>query len=128
MLSNWHATNNLCSSQVIASINRGFHSKPVGTYGNVGRNAFADRIFRRSRPRSTFRSGALRLQVRAEAFNILNHTTVGGCAGRAAGSAYGTTTPTSSATFGQVTGAYDPRILRFAMKSASGVLSLKLID
>jgi hypothetical protein len=58
--------------------------------------------------------------VRADAFNIMNHTNfVGGFApsGQPAGSSYGTvSTGLSSSTFGQITGAYDPRILQFAMK------------
>jgi hypothetical protein len=58
--------------------------------------------------------------VRSEAFNILNHTNfVGGFApaGQPAGASFGTVqTGLSSSTFGQITGAYDPRILQFAMK------------
>ena len=60
------------------------------------------------------------MQVRADAFNILNHTNfVGGFApaGQPAGSSYGTvSTGLNSSSFGQITGAYDPRILQFAMK------------
>ena len=61
-----------------------------------------------------------RLQVIANAFNILNHTNyVGGFApaGQPAGASYGTvSTALNSSTFGQITGAYDPRIMQFAMK------------
>jgi hypothetical protein len=62
----------------------------------------------------------LSVQARLDAFNILNHTNFVGAfapAGQAAGASYGTLSQTLNASnFGQVTGAYDPRILQFAMK------------
>jgi hypothetical protein len=60
------------------------------------------------------------LQARADAFNILNHTNFVGAfapSGQPAGASFGTTSQNlSSSNFGQLTGAYDPRILQFAMK------------
>ena len=60
------------------------------------------------------------LDLRAEAFNILNHTNFVGAfapSGQPAGATFGTlSTNLSSSNFGQITGAYDPRILQFAMK------------
>jgi hypothetical protein len=58
------------------------------------------------------------LQARAEAFNILNHTNfVGAFAPSGVPGSFSTaSTNLSSSNFGQVTGAYDPRILQMAMK------------
>lgn len=96
---------------------------PVGSYGNVGRNSIrgphfvnADlslvRMFKLNERQS--------VQFRVEGFNIFNHTNfVGGYApaGQYAGAAYGTLSQNlSSANFGQITGAYDPRIFQFALR------------
>jgi hypothetical protein len=48
----------------------------------------------------------VRLQLRAEAFNVLNHTNYDSI-----GTAYGTT-----ATFGRVTGVRDPRNIQLGLK------------
>jgi hypothetical protein len=100
-----------------------FVQNPTGTYGDLGRNAVRGPGFfgfdlSLSR---TFKLGErYSLQARADAFNVLNHTNfVGGFApsGQPPGASYGTmSTALNSATFGQVTGAYDPRIMQFAMK------------
>jgi hypothetical protein len=96
---------------------------PVGTFGNVGRNAirgphFVD--FDLSLVRTFKINERFGLQVRAEAFNLLNHPNfVGGYApsGLYAGQSYGTLSQTlNAANFGEITGAYDPRVLQFAMK------------
>ncbi|HEY6345154.1 MAG TPA: carboxypeptidase-like regulatory domain-containing protein [Bryobacteraceae bacterium] len=96
---------------------------PVGSYGNVGRNAirgphFVD--FDLSLFRTFKMSERYSLQVRAEAFNLFNHPNfVGGYApsGIYAGTSYGTLSQTLNASnFGQITGAYDPRVMQFAMK------------
>ena len=96
---------------------------PIGKYADAGRNAvrglgFFDvdvslsRIFKMTERCS--------LQARAEAFNVLNHTNFVGQfapAGQPAGATFGIASQILSASnFGQLTGAYDPRILQFAMK------------
>jgi hypothetical protein len=126
VLSDYKATNPVCSSSAICVqwINpAAFTANPVGTYGDVGRNSlrgpgyfgFDLQLSRIFQIRERYR-----LQVMANAFNIMNHTNfVGGFApaGQPAGSSYGTvSTGLSSSTFGQITGAYDPRILQFALK------------
>jgi hypothetical protein len=126
VMSNVFAANSTCSSAAICVqyLNpAAFALNPIGTYGNLGRNAvrgpgFFDidvalsRIFRVSE--------RFTLQARAEAFNILNHTSFVGAfapSGQPAGATFGTASANLSASnFGQLTGAYDPRILQFAMK------------
>ncbi len=100
-----------------------FTPNPIGTYGNLGRNAlrgpgffgFDVSLSRTFKIRERFG-----LQARADFFNVLNHTNFVGNivpAGQPAGATYGTLSQTLNAsTFGQITGAFDPRILQFAMK------------
>jgi Carboxypeptidase regulatory-like domain len=126
VLSNYRATSPTCSSNVICVqwINpAAFTPNAIGTYGDVGRNALRGPGyfgFDLQLSRSFRMTERYRLQVIANAFNIMNHTNfVGGFApaGQPAGATYGTvTTALNSSTFGQVTGAYDPRILQFALK------------
>jgi hypothetical protein len=126
VLSDYRAVNPICSTKSICVqwINpAAFVPNPIGTYGNSGRNALRGPGyfgFDLSLARQFKITERFSLQVRADAFNILNHTNfVGGYApaGQAAGTTYGTLATTlNSSTFGQVTGAYDPRILQFAMK------------
>jgi hypothetical protein len=126
VLQNVYATSPNCSTQAICVqfINpAAFVTNPTGTYGNVGRNELRgpkNFSFDLSLVRTFKVKERYSLQVRAEAFNILNHTNFVGAfapAGQPAGSTYGTTsTNFSSANFGQVTGAYDPRILQLALK------------
>jgi len=100
-----------------------FVANPIGTYGNVGRNSirgpgFVDfdmalsRMFRISERYS--------LQFRAEAFNLFNHPNFVGSlvpSGLPAGISYTTMTQSlNSSTFGQINGAFDPRILQGALK------------
>ncbi|HVO97679.1 MAG TPA: carboxypeptidase-like regulatory domain-containing protein [Bryobacteraceae bacterium] len=126
VLTNWHATNSTCSSAAICVqwINpAAFVANPVGTYGDVGRNAVrGPSLFQFDLSLSRmFKFGErYSMQFRADAYNIMNHTNfVGGFApaGQPAGSSYGTvSTGLNSSTFGQITGAYDPRILQLALK------------
>jgi hypothetical protein len=125
VLADWHATAG-CATQAICVqyLNKAaFTPNLQGTFGDVGRNAVRGPGFfgfNLSVSRSFRFKERYSLQVRADAFNILNHTNfVGGFApaGQPAGASYGTlSTGLSSSTFGQITGAYDPRILQFALK------------
>jgi hypothetical protein len=98
-----------------------FVANPPGTFGNVGRNELRgpgtvnvdtalSRIFGISE--------RFRLEARAEAFNIINHPNFVGAISPAGLVAAFTTMNTnfSSASFGQVQSAFDPRILQFALK------------
>ncbi len=126
VLSNTAATNPICTSSVICVqyLNPlAFAQNPTGTYGDLGRNALRGPGyfgFDASLSRTFRVTERISLQARAEAFNVLNHTNfVGGFApsGQAAGVSYGTASVNlSSSNFGQITGAYDPRIMQFAMK------------
>jgi hypothetical protein len=126
VLSNYSATNSICSSQVICVqyLNpAAFVANPIGTYGDLGRNAVRGPGFfgfDLALSRTFKLTERFHLQARAEAFNLLNHTNFVGAfapAGQPAGASYGTlSTALNASTFGQVTGAYDPRILQFALK------------
>jgi hypothetical protein len=81
---------------------------PLGTFGNLGRDRLRgpgvlnfDVALSRVFPLRE----KLRLEARGEAFNLINHTNL---------NAPGATL--SSASFGRITSAADPRILQFAMK------------
>jgi hypothetical protein len=100
-----------------------FVANPIGTYGNVGRNSIRgpsfinldmalSRIFKITE--------RYNLEFRAEAFNLFNHANFVGAfapSGQPAGASYSTLTQSlNSSTFGQINGAYDPRILQGALK------------
>jgi hypothetical protein len=100
-----------------------FGPNPPGSYGNVGRNAFRGPHFVNvdlSLVRMFKLNEHENLQFRVEGFNIFNHTNfVGGYApaGQYAGSSYVTLSQNLSAsTFGEIHGAYDPRIFQFALR------------
>jgi hypothetical protein len=100
-----------------------FVPNPTGTYGDVGRNALRGPGyfgFDLALTRTFQINERFALQARAEAFNILNYVNFVGAivpAGQPAGATYGTlSTGLNASTFGQITGAFDPRILQFAMK------------
>ncbi|HWF46493.1 MAG TPA: TonB-dependent receptor [Bryobacteraceae bacterium] len=126
VMSNVFAANPGCSSSAICVqyLNpTAFVQNPIGTYGGIGRNAvrgpsYID--FDVSLSRTFKLTERMTLQARADAFNILNHTNFVGAfapSGQPAGASFGTTSQNlSSSNFGQLTGAYDPRILQFAMK------------
>lgn len=85
-----------------------FVANPTGTFGGLGRNALrapgnlrVDVALSREFPIAE----RLRLEARAEAFNVINHANFNAPGGNL-----------SSATFGRITSAGDPRILQFALK------------
>jgi hypothetical protein len=98
-------------------------SIPVGSYGNLGRNAvrgpgtfnFDAALSRQFRITERFS-----LQARAEAFNLINHTNfVGAISPAGLIASFSTMTQNAaSSTFGQPQAAFDPRILQFALKLA----------
>jgi hypothetical protein len=130
VLSDWHTTNPICSTKAIcvqylnnSTVTPSFIANPIGTYGDLGRNALRGPAFVGFDLAlvRTFKLGErYSLQARAEAFNLFNHTNfVGGFApaGQPAGASYaGVSTALNSSSFGQIGSAYDPRILQFAMK------------
>jgi len=85
-----------------------FVPNPTGTFGSLGRNALrAPGVLRvdAALSREFSMSEKLRLEVRGEAFNVVNHANFGAAS-----------TNLSSANFGRITSAGDPRILQFALK------------
>jgi len=98
-----------------------FAQNTVGTYGNLGRNALrgpGSFFFDTSVSRVFKLREWIQLEARGEAFNILNHTNFVGAISPAGGAAFSTasTNLSSTATFGKINGAFDPRILQFALK------------
>jgi hypothetical protein len=93
-----------------------FTQNALGTFGNLGRATLnypgligVDLAL----SRSFSLQERLKLEVRAEAFNAINHTNF---VAYSANSYGGLSTALNSATFGRITAAGDPRILQFAMK------------
>jgi len=85
-----------------------FVQNPTGTFGTLGRNAVrAPGMLRvdASLSREFVFHERLRLEARGEGFNAINHANFSA-----------PNTNLSSATFGQITAAGDPRILQFALK------------
>ena len=85
-----------------------FAANALGTLGNLGRNAVNGPnqfSFNTALTRRFYYKERCHLEARAEAFNVLNHTSLGGP---------GLTL--SSSTFGRIQSAGDPRILQFALK------------
>jgi carboxypeptidase family protein/TonB-dependent receptor-like protein len=118
----YSATQGCKASPCVQWINpAAFVPNAPGTFGNVGRNELRgpgtvnvdtalSRIFGITE--------RFRLEVRAEAFNIINHANfVGGISPAGTVAAFATmNTNLSSSAFGQVQSAFDPRILEFALK------------
>jgi hypothetical protein len=99
-----------------------FTANPIGTYGNLGRNAVrgpgnvnVDLALSRN-----FKfDERYTLQLRADSFNIANHPNFVGSIFPAGTGATSTTTldnNLSSSTFGRSRTAFDPRIIQFAVK------------
>ena len=93
-----------------------FAQNATGTFGNLGRNAFrtpnyigVDAALSRSFPIHE----RLAFTLRLEAFNVLNHPNFSTVSATGAAAF---TTALNSGTFGNVTGALDPRIFQLAGK------------
>jgi hypothetical protein len=93
-----------------------FTQNPVGTYGTIGRNAFrtpanynVDLAVSRIFPVHE----RLNFQLRMEAFNVLNHPNFAPTSASGSGAF---TLGLNSGTFGNATGALDPRIFQLAGK------------
>jgi hypothetical protein len=125
MLSNVYAANPVCNNGSTACVQwlnpAAFQTNDLGTFGNIGRNAFRgphtvnfdvalSRIFKITERYS--------VQARMDAFNVVNHTNFAGAISPAGTvTSYSTLSNNFSAgTFGRVQSAFDPRILQFAMK------------
>ncbi len=125
LLENVSATNPVCNNGTTACVqwlnSAAFGASPLGTYGNLGRNAVRgpntvtfdaaiSRMFRMTERYS--------LQARVDAFNVLNHTNLVGAISPAGTVTGYTTLDTNwgSSTFGRARAAFDPRILQFSMK------------
>jgi hypothetical protein len=100
-----------------------FTPNPVGTYGDVERNGIRGPRyfgFDLGLSRTLKLNEKFNLEIRAEAFNILNVVDFVGQfapAGQPPGTTYTTLSQgLTSSTFGEAQGAYDPRILQFALK------------
>jgi hypothetical protein len=100
-----------------------FQAAAPGSYGNLGRDVFrlpGQLQFDVSLSRIFAVHESVKLEVRGEAFNIINHTNMGSVPtsgiGLSATESTGLSTSRSSATFGRFLSAGDPRLLQFAMK------------
>ncbi len=100
-----------------------FVAAAPGTYGNLGRDVFrlpGQLQFDVSLSRVFAVRESFKLEVRAEAFNIINHTNMGslptGGIGLSATDTTGLSLSRTAANFGRFTSAGDPRLLQFAMK------------
>ncbi len=99
-----------------------FTANPIGTFGDVSRNGFRGpglTQFDASLSRRFKINERWSLQARADAFNVINHTNFVGPfapAGLTSGFSSLATTLSSSASFGKVQAAFDPRIIQFSLK------------
>jgi hypothetical protein len=108
----------LHSSNPLALLNpAAFKTQPPGTFGNLGRDAFTgpssvniDLALTRT---LHFRE-RLSLEIRAEAFNVINHPNFIGTVALVGQTSM--SLALNSSTFGQIQSANDPRILQFALK------------
>jgi len=125
VLSDVFAPNPVCNNGATPCVQfvtkNAFLPNALGTYGNLGRNSVRgphninfdvalSRMFRVTE--------RLSLQARMDAFNVFNHTNfVGAISPAGTVASYSTfSNNLSSATFGRIQAAFDPRILQFALK------------
>ena len=127
VLADTAATNPICNNGTTACVQflnpAAFASNPVGTFGDLGRNAVrgpANITFDAALSRTFKFFERYSLQARLEAFNLFNHTNFVGAISPA-GTVTGYSTFSNSmaaSTFGRIQAAFDPRILQFALKFA----------
>jgi hypothetical protein len=127
VLADTGATNPICNNGTTACVQflnpAAFASNPVGTFGDLGRNAVrgpASITFDAAISRTFKIHERFSLQARMDAFNLFNHTNfVGAISPAGTVTAYATFSNSMAAsTFGRVQAAFDPRILQFALKFA----------
>jgi hypothetical protein len=120
------ATNPICnngSTPCVQYLNlAAFTPNAPGTFGNLGHNALqgphtvnVDVALSRLFPINE----RFKIQARADAFNVFNHTNLVGAispAGTIAAALTTLDTNMSSSTFGRARAAFDPRIIQFALK------------
>jgi hypothetical protein len=125
VLSDTAATNPICNNGSTPCVNwlnpAAFVSNPLGTYGNIGRNALRGPHtinFDAAISRSFKIKERYSLQIRLDALNVFNHANfVGAISPAGTVTGYSTlSTAMSSSTFGRVASAFDPRILQFSAK------------
>ena len=95
-----------------------FQVQAPGTFGNAGRNIILGPgtwNFDAGLWRSFSITERLKLEIRGEGFNVLNHTRWASVGGSAATNNPGTSLA-SGTTYGKITNALDPRIMQVAMK------------
>jgi hypothetical protein len=93
-----------------------FAQNASGTFGSLGRNVIrypGALNFDASLSRVFQLKERLKLEARAEAFNLINHTNFTAYSANAYGGLVG---GLNSSTFGQIQSASDPRIWQFALK------------
>jgi hypothetical protein len=105
----------------LAPVGVAFIANPVGTFGNSGRNALqgpgalsVDVTLSRTFPIRE----RIRLEARAEAFNVINHANFDNPQNTLTSSQFGLITQTAPAPGGSLLlpAVGDPRILQFALK------------
>jgi hypothetical protein len=127
-LSDTAATNPICNNGTTPCVQwlnpAAFTPNPLGTYGNLGRNAVRGPgtvTFDVALSRTFKLTERYSVQARMDAFNVLNHANFVGWISPAGTvqsySAFSSNSNNvSAATFGRINSAFDPRILQFALK------------
>jgi hypothetical protein len=99
-----------------------FAQNAAGTFGSLGRDALRTPgllSFDVSLDRMFYVTERFHLDVRADAFNVINHTNFSSPSQTGIsipGISAGVSSALNSTTFGRLTSAGDPRILQFSMK------------
>ena len=126
VLANTAATNSVCNNGTTPCVQwlnpAAFSVSPVGAFGDLGRNAVRGPStvnFDAALSRLFKLTERFSLQARLDAFNVFNIVNFVGAispAGTVTGYSTLSTNMNSTANFGRVQSAFDPRILQFSMK------------